>query len=124
MLVFLGRSIKTRTSMFLEATKKNNADGCSFDDNPLAWFKQFQETSNTSALGQRGMAYVGLEKFYADAAAGILPQVSYIIGPAELSEHPPYQPRDGAWLQRKVVKAVSNGKNYKNTALIIIYDGM
>jgi phospholipase C len=69
------------------------------------------------------MAYVGLDKFYADAAAGTLPQVSYIIGPAELSEHPPYQPRDGAWLQRKVVEAVVNGKNYKNTALIISYDG-
>lgn len=69
------------------------------------------------------MAYVGLDKFYADAAAGTLPRVSYIIGPAELSEHPPYQPRDGAWLQRKVVEAVVNGKNYKNTALIISYDG-
>ncbi|KAG9664115.1 phosphoesterase-domain-containing protein, partial [Aureobasidium melanogenum] len=97
-------------------------DTDNFDDNPLAWFKQFQEASNASALGQRGMAYVGLEKFYADAAAGTLPQVSYIIGPAELSEHPPYQPRDGAWLQRKVVEAVVNGKNYKNTALIISYD--
>lgn len=93
--------------------KKEDADNGSFDDNPLAWVKQFQDASNTSSLGHCGMAYVGLDKFYADAAAGALPRVPYIIGPAELSEHPPYQPRDGAWLQRNVVEAVVNGKNYK-----------
>lgn len=68
------------------------------------------------------MSFVGLDKFYADAAAGTLPQISYIIGPTELSEHPPYQPKDGAWLQQQVVNAVVNGKSYKNTVLIISYD--
>ena len=94
-----------------------------FDDNPLAWFEQFQDASNSSALYKKGMAYVGLDKFYSDAAEGKLPAISYIIGPAELSEHPPYQPKDGAWLQQKVVDAVVNGKNYDKTALIISYDG-
>ncbi|GAB7351733.1 hypothetical protein MBLNU459_g2318t1 [Dothideomycetes sp. NU459] len=97
-------------------------DTDNFDDNPLAWFKQFQEAVNGSALADRGMSYVGLEKFYSDAEAGTLPQVSYIIGPAELSEHQPYQPKDGAWLQRKVVDAVVNGAAYNKTALIISYD--
>jgi phospholipase C len=94
-----------------------------FDDNPLAWFKQFQTASNTSVLGERGMSFIGLDKFYSDCAAGTLPQVSYIIGPAELSEHPPYQPRDGAWLQRKVTEAVTNSPLYNKTALIISWDG-
>lgn len=64
-------------------------DQDNFDDNPLAWFEQYQIASNESALGIKGMSYVGLDKFYADAAAGTLPQVSIIVGPAELSEHPP-----------------------------------
>lgn len=68
------------------------------------------------------MAYIGLEKFYEDAAAGTLPQISVIVGPAELSEHPPYQPKDGAWLQQKVVDTVTSSPLYKNTVLIVSYD--
>lgn len=94
-----------------------------FDDNPLAWFGQFQTASNSSELGKRGMSFLGLDQFYADAAAGTLPQVTYIIGPAELSEHPPYQPRDGAWLQKQVTEAVINSPAYNKTALIISWDG-
>ena len=48
--------------------------------------------------------------------------ISYIIGPTELSEHPPYSPHDGAWLQQQVVNAVTQGKNWNSTALIISYD--
>ena len=68
------------------------------------------------------MAYVGLEKFYEDAAAGTLPEISYIVGPAELSEHPPYRPHDGAWLQQKIVDVVTSSPLYNNTVLIISYD--
>lgn len=98
-------------------------DTNNFDDNPLAWFKQFQKASNTSSIGQRGMSFIGLDKFYADAMAGTLPQISYVVGPTELSEHPPYQPKDGAWLQQQIVNAVVNGKAYDKTVLIISYDG-
>jgi len=68
------------------------------------------------------MSYKGLEQFYLDAAAGTLPRVSFIVGPAELSEHPPYQPCDGAWLQQRVVDAVTSSPKYNSTALIISYD--
>ncbi|KAF2482894.1 putative non-hemolytic phospholipase C precursor [Neohortaea acidophila] len=97
-------------------------DTDNFDDNPLAWFQQFQQAPNGSALNKQGMSYIGLESFYKDAAAGTLPQVSYIIGPAELSEHPPYQPKDGAWLQQKIVDTVTSSPLYNNTVLIISYD--
>ncbi|KAI3476734.1 hypothetical protein L1887_61698 [Cichorium endivia] len=97
-------------------------DTDNFDDNPLAWFHQFQQAPNNSALAQKGMAFKGLERFYSDAEQGKLPQVSFIIGPTELSEHPPYGPLDGAWLQKKVVDAVTKGKNYDSTALVISYD--
>ncbi|KAL1618562.1 hypothetical protein SLS56_010536 [Neofusicoccum ribis] len=92
-------------------------DTDNLDDNPLAWFSQFQTASPNSSLGSRGC-----RTFYADAAAGTLPMVSYIIGPAELSEHPPYQPKDGAWLQQQVVNAVVNSPKYNSTALIVSCD--
>lgn len=97
-------------------------DTDNFDDNPLAWFKQFQVAKNGTALYKRGMSYIGLDAFYEQAANGTLPMISYIIGPTELSEHPPYSPHDGAWLQQQVVNAVTKGKNWNSTALIISYD--
>ncbi|TVY24206.1 Non-hemolytic phospholipase C [Lachnellula hyalina] len=97
-------------------------DADNFDDNPLAWFKQFQDALPGSQLNNKGMVGSSLDDFYARAANGTLPAVSYIIGPAELSEHPPYSPRDGAWLQKKVVDAVTQGKGYAETALVISYD--
>ena len=93
-----------------------------FDDNPLAWFEQFQNASKTSDLYQRGLTYKGLDAFYSDAAAGTLPMISYIVGPMELSEHPPYQPIDGAWLQSKVVNALVGSQSYKDSALLISWD--
>lgn len=93
-----------------------------FDDNPLAWFGQYQDALPTSPLYTKGFVGQTLDDFYAMAAAGTLPAVSYIVGPEELSEHPPYAPRDGAWLQKQVVDAVTKGKGYSKTALIISYD--
>ncbi|KAJ5625030.1 hypothetical protein N7510_001339 [Penicillium lagena] len=93
-----------------------------FDDNPLAWFQQYQNASKDSPLTQRGMSYVGLDDFYNRAGNGTLPEVSFIVGPMELSEHPPYQPKDGGWLQQQVANAVINSPKYNNTLLIISYD--
>ncbi|KAJ5312138.1 hypothetical protein N7508_002968 [Penicillium antarcticum] len=97
-------------------------DTNNFDDNPLAWFQQFQTASKNSPLNQKGMSFVSLDAFYQRAANGTLPEVSFIVGPAELSEHPPYMPKDGAWLQKKVVDAVTNSPKYNSTLLMISYD--
>ncbi|TVY91411.1 Phospholipase C [Lachnellula willkommii] len=48
--------------------------------------------------------------------------LDWIVGPAELSEHVPYLPRDGAWLQKKVVDAVVHGAAYNSTVVMISYD--
>jgi len=58
----------------------------------------------------------------ADTTTGTLPQISIIVGPAELSEHPPNLPSDGAWLIEQVVNAVTTGDSYKDTVLLISYD--
>ncbi|KKK21924.1 hypothetical protein P175DRAFT_0127130 [Aspergillus ochraceoroseus IBT 24754] len=97
-------------------------DTDNFDDNPLAWFEQYQNASSDSPLAKKGLAYLGLEGFYEAAANGTLPEVSFIVGPAELSEHPPYMPKDGAWLQKKVVDAVTSSPKYSSTLLIVSYD--
>lgn len=66
---------------------------------------------------------MGLQAFYDAAANGTLPEVSFIVGPQELSEHPPYMPKDGAWLQKQVVDAVVKSPKYSSTLLMISYDG-
>ncbi|GJJ06186.1 hypothetical protein Clacol_000375 [Clathrus columnatus] len=93
-----------------------------FDDNPLAWFEQFQNAPANSTLAQKGLAFLGLQAFYDAAASGTLPEVSYIVGPMELSEHPPWSPSDGAWLQQQVVNAVINSPKYSSTVLMVSYD--
>ncbi|KAJ5948164.1 phosphoesterase family-domain-containing protein, partial [Penicillium verhagenii] len=97
-------------------------DSDNFDDNPLAWFRQFQNADPSSSLYQKGMAFLGLGAFYEAAVTGNLPAVSFIVGPQELSEHPPWMPSDGAWLQKKVVDAVTSSPKYSSTLLMISFD--
>ncbi|KAL1406335.1 hypothetical protein Q8F55_008034 [Vanrija albida] len=97
-------------------------DRDNFDDNPLAWFDQFQRAPQNSSLAQKGLKFVGLSKFYADARNGTLPAVSFIVGPTALSEHTPYGPLDGAWLQQQVVNAITQGKAWDKSALVVSYD--
>lgn len=94
-----------------------------FEDNTLAYFVQYQNAANGSALRNRGNSYLGLEAFYEAAGNGTLPQVSWIVGAQELSEHPPNRPVDGSWLQRRVTEAVVNSPKYNETVLIVSYDG-
>ncbi|KAL3608885.1 hypothetical protein FPOAC2_03896 [Fusarium poae] len=97
-------------------------DADNFDDNPYAWFEQFQDSKKGSKLNEKGMKGQSLDAFFAQAASGTLPEVSYIVGPMQLSEHPPYSPNDGSWLQKKVAEAVINSPKYSKSALIISYD--
>ncbi|KAI8801781.1 phosphoesterase family-domain-containing protein [Cladochytrium replicatum] len=97
-------------------------DADNFDDNPFAWFAQYQSAPADSPLAKKGFVGESLNSFYARAANGTLPKISYIIGPAQLSEHSPYSPRDGAWLQKKVIDAVTRGPGWSKTALIISFD--
>lgn len=97
-------------------------DTDNFDDNPLAWFEQFQQAPTDSPLAKKGLSFIGIDSFLAAAANGTLPAVSYIIGAMELSEHPPWQPQDGGFIQAQIVNAVINSPKYNSTALIISYD--
>ncbi|EJP63655.1 Non-hemolytic phospholipase C [Beauveria bassiana] len=93
-----------------------------FEDNMLAYFEQYQKAANGSALREKGNSYPGLDAFYAAASRGTLPQVSIIVGPQELAEHSPNMPVDGAWLQKRVVDAITGSPAYNETILIVSYD--
>ncbi|KAF5390851.1 hypothetical protein D9757_004453 [Collybiopsis confluens] len=103
-----------------------------FGDNPLVLFSQWQNLADdnpTGELAQQGLAMNGggnwqggLDLLKKQAAEGTLPAVSFYIGPAELSEHPPFRPIDGSWLQKEVVDAIVNSPKYNKTILIISYD--
>lgn len=88
----------------------------------LAWFQQFQQAPVDSPLAKKGLSFIGIDSFLSAAANGMLPAVSYIIGQTELSEHPPWQPNDGAYIQALIANAVINSPKYNSTVLIISYD--
>ncbi|EFA79369.1 hypothetical protein PPL_07787 [Heterostelium album PN500] len=93
-----------------------------FDDNALAWFKQYQDAGKGTPLRNQGISYLGLDTFYEQALNGTLPQVSFVVGPTELSEHPDNGPMAGQWLSQQVVNAVINSKAWSETVLLIDYD--
>ena len=77
-----------------------------YDDNALAWFRQFQDAQPGTSLYDRGMASVAattgetssdiVSAIEKDVLDGTLPQVSWIVAPEECSEHPSYPPEKGA----------------------------
>jgi phospholipase C len=67
-----------------------------FDDNALAWFKQYQQAQPGSPLYENGMRRRSAGAFAEDVAAGRLPSVSWVISPTAQSEHPGYAPGPGA----------------------------
>jgi phospholipase C len=93
-----------------------------FEDNMLAYFKQYQDAPKGNVLRDNGISFPGMQAFYDACANGTLPHVSWIVGPAEQTEHAPNMPIDGAWLHRNIVQAVMNSPAYNETALIISYD--
>lgn len=89
-------------------------------DNTVIFFKQFHSnpTLNAKALVPT------FDDFLRDAAAGNLPQVSWVISPVAILEHP-FQstPQLGQLALSQVFNAVTaNTEAWKKTALFITYD--
>jgi phospholipase C len=94
-----------------------------FDDNALAWFKQYQQAQPGSPLYENGMRRRSATAFADDVAAGRLPQVSWIIAPTAQSEHPGYAPGPGADFCNGIVQALfAHPKVWANTVLFVTYD--
>ncbi|WP_027017299.1 phosphocholine-specific phospholipase C [Comamonas composti] len=120
-----------------------------FTDNPLVGFRQYRQANldsgkpvfhdqSTCPAYDRASDGKGLYKgiantmpdggllgsFKADVLAGRLPQVSWIIAPAEYSEHPgPSSPVQGAWYIQEVLDALTaNPEVWSKTVLFINFD--
>ncbi|WP_426571289.1 phospholipase C [Aquihabitans sp. McL0605] len=94
-----------------------------FDDNNLKFFKQFHDLPTTSDLYESAMRNREVSEFEADCAAGNLPQVSWIVAPQALSEHPIFAPAAGqAYVYRHLKAIMANPKLWAKTAFIFSYD--
>ena len=94
-----------------------------YDDNALAWFKQFASAPAASPLWQRGMRKGTAGWFETDARAGRLPQVSWLVAPTAQSEHPSFFPAAGAeYIASKLDAIASNEDLWHKTLFILTYD--
>jgi phospholipase C len=94
-----------------------------YDDNALAWFRQFATAPSSSPLWQRGMRKGPAGVFEADARAGRLPQVSWLVAPTAQSEHPDYFPAAGAEYTASKLDAIASNEDLWHTTLFIVtYD--
>jgi phospholipase C len=94
-----------------------------FDDNALAWFRQFGNAGTSSPLHQRGMRKLPAGSFEDDARHDRLPQVSWLVAPTAQSEHPDFFPAAGAeYIAQKLDAIASNPAVWAKTAFILCYD--
>jgi phospholipase C len=94
-----------------------------YDDNALEWFKVYQDAPSSSPLWQRGMQMRPAGWFEADARAGRLPQVSWLVAPSAQTEHPDYMPAAGAeYIAQKLDAIASNEDLWRTTLFILTYD--
>jgi phospholipase C len=100
-----------------------------FTDNPLAGFRNFRAAYNAEpganrVLAERGLSTRGLDKLKEDVLANELPQVSWIVGTAEGSEHPgPSSPAQGADYTSQVLDALTaNPEVWSRTVFIVNFD--
>ena len=96
-----------------------------FDDNVLADFVQYQDT--TTDLYRRARSTIDAGQLPAklrdDVVNGKLPQVSWIVGAMRTTEHPDAMPAEGALYIQHILEALTADPSvWAKTALIITYD--
>ncbi|MEA2683958.1 MAG: phospholipase [Chloroflexota bacterium] len=98
------------------------------DTNPLAMFAQYQDPTSDlyrRAFGSQGWAPTSEvpTEFYADCIAGTLPQVSWVIAPDLLQEHPPFPPAWGEAAVYQLVKALTtNPAVWNHSVMFVTFD--
>jgi len=109
-----------------------------FGDNPLASFRQFRNLDHKDWRYQNARSIVSgsnkenmhelegrylLDAFEHDITSGTLPQVSWIVPPAALSEHPEAPPGFGEHLISKLIDIfVRHPETWAKTVFILNYD--
>jgi len=96
-----------------------------YDDNALAWFRPFIRSGAGDPLFERGMRRLSdaVGEFRRDVMNDTLPQVSWIIAPTALSEHPPYPLSAGQNLTQQYLAALAaNPAVARSTVFLLTYD--
>jgi len=110
-----------------------------FGDNTMSFFPAFRSCAKDSALYLRGRSWVSesrsepdrtrsdgeqlVEAFRRDIEGGHLPQVSWIVPAADLSEHPKAVPAKGEHLTARLIEVlVDNPEVFAQTVFILNYD--
>jgi phospholipase C len=110
-----------------------------FGDNLLSVFPAFRPCARDSELYRRGRSWVSehktgadrkrsdgeqlVEAFRRDIAADTLPQISWIVTAADLSEHPTATPADGEHVVAKLIEAlVDHPEVFAKTVFILNFD--
>ncbi len=109
-----------------------------YGDNSLPWFRNFRGLDRSSPLYQRGRACVEgsnagnkdtsrgehlLAAFRRDVEAGTLPQVSWLVPPYIMSEHPAATPAYGESLTARFLEILAaNPAVWSKTVFIVNYD--
>ena len=96
-----------------------------YDDNALKFYRQFHDLDPTSDLHNAAILDRPADAFEVDARAGNLPQVSWIVAPTRLSEHPsgPSTPASGEdYTRRKLEAIMGNPEVWAKTVFILTYD--
>ncbi len=110
-----------------------------FGDNLLSVFPPFRPCAKDSELYRRGRSWVSehaqgqdrarsdgeqlVAAFRHDIERGQLPQVSWIVTAADLSEHPQAEPAKGEHVTAKLIEAlIDNPEVFAKTVFILNYD--
>lgn len=109
-----------------------------YGDNSLPWFKNFRNLDRTSPLYLRGRDWVAgsnagnkdtsrgehlVAAFEKDVREGTLPQVSWLVAPYIMSEHPAATPAYGESLTARLLEILAaNPAVWSKTVFIINYD--
>ena len=94
-----------------------------YDDNNLKFFTQFQGLAAGNPLYDNALVNRSADAFEIDAANGDLPQVSWLVAPAAISEHPSWAPAVGEdFTARKIAAVMNNPELWATTVFILSYD--
>ena len=94
-----------------------------YDCNVLKFFAQYQGLPATSPLRDAAIRNRPFYELLEDLRTGNIPQVTWIVAPSHLSEHPDWLPAAGEDHTSRVLGALwSNPKLWAKTALILNYD--
>jgi phospholipase C len=94
-----------------------------YDCNILKHFTQYQKAPRSSALYENALRDRPFYELLSDLRTGNIPQVTWIVPPSTVSEHPDYLPAAGEDHTAQVLAALwSNPKLWAKTAFILNYD--